>query len=253
MAEVLWPWFLQHALPPLVDITRVAQALDQIALEHRLALGSREGHDIRLRNLRVLAWRDRDLYLRLIDWGLFQRQAGADELAAMLERAGSVWTVAPDKRGLSRRVLPAAQDAVELVVSAKDKAAELIGTAWRAIYGREPNPTDGFNRAVKAVEAVACPVIVPDDKGATLGRAIGELRANKTRVATVFRSPRGTDPVDAVLAMMQLVWTNNYARHAADPSVPLDVTQAEAEAALHVAVTLVHWFQRGFVVAAGGA
>ncbi len=56
-----------------------------------------------------------------------------------------------------------------------------------------------------------------------------------------------SEPMDAVVHMPELVWTNNYARHASDSSVLIDVTQQEAEAVLHVAVTLVQWFQRKFV------
>jgi hypothetical protein len=49
---------------------------------------------------------------------------------------------------------------------------------------------------------------------------------------------------------MQLLWTAELSRHGtADESVPLDVSPSEAEAALHLAVTLVHWFHSGAIKA----
>ena len=156
--------------------------------------------------------------------------------------------MAPDERGLTRRVLPEAQAAAEQVVARGTNEAILIGQAWRFIYGRDPNPTAGYDKAVRAVEAVACPAIIPNDKDATLGQVIGILKKPLFgKYGTVFRNPRDTDPMNSVVALLESVWTNNYARHAADPNIPLDVSQAEAEAVLHAAVTLVQWFQRGFV------
>ena len=35
-----------------------------------------------------------------------------------------------------------------------------------------PDPTEAYAEAVKAVEGVACPLLCPDDRGATLGKAI---------------------------------------------------------------------------------
>jgi hypothetical protein len=48
--------------------------------------------------------------------------------------------------------------------------------------------------------------------------------------------------------MMQLLWTNDYARHInVDPNVPLNVTQEEAESAVVLALTLINWFASGSI------
>jgi hypothetical protein len=51
-----------------------------------------------------------------------------------------------------------------------------------------------------------------------------------------------------VVALLELVWKSQLDRHGtADPDVPLSVTHAEAEAAVHLAATLVQWFVTGAV------
>lgn len=55
-------------------------------------------------------------------------------------------------------------------------------------------------------------------------------------------APKGGQPVDMVRTAMSLLWTAQLDRHGTDDeSVPLSVSAAEAEAAVHLAVTLVNW------------
>jgi hypothetical protein len=135
-----------------------------------------------------------------------------------------------------------------MVVEDAPRAGTLIAEAWRHVYGLHPNPSIGYREAVRAVEVAACPAIIPDDTGATLGKAIAALRnAPPGKYVTVF-TEGGARPLEAVQKLMELVWKNQFDRHGtADESVPLTVSQGEAEAALHAAITLVQWFQRGFV------
>jgi hypothetical protein len=232
------------------DRVQVLQnVLSDLALAFQLNLGPADRADVRLTQLQKLLLKDGDLFLRVLDWALNWRTEGANAVSSVLEKAGSSWTVAPDKRGLTRRVLPEAQAAAEQVVARGGDAGTLIAQAWKLIYGPDPNPTAGYDKAVRAVEAVARPAIIPNDlKDGTLGRVIGNLKNRPPgKFGTVFKNPRDMEPLDSVIALMQLVWNNNYARHAGNPDVPIDSTQAEAEAVLHAAITLVQWFQRQYV------
>lgn len=48
--------------------------------------------------------------------------------------------------------------------------------------------------------------------------------------------------------MMRLQWKGQYDRHGSDDEeTPLHVGQDEAEAAVHLAITLVQWFRSGAV------
>ncbi len=177
----------------------------------------------------------------------------ADSLEELLITAGSAWTVAPDGEALTRRTAPEAAQAAKDIVASGSRAGPLVAAAWKHVYGRNPNPGNGYREAVRAIEAVAYLVVIPDDRAPSLGKTIAALReAPKGKYVTVFPETtldgKTQDPLEAVWKLMQLVWKSELDRHTpADDSIPLSVTQEQAEAALHAAITLVQWFQRGFV------
>jgi hypothetical protein len=48
--------------------------------------------------------------------------------------------------------------------------------------------------------------------------------------------------------MLDLLWKSQLDRHGTpDETVPLSVSLEEAEATLHLALTLVHWFRTGAI------
>ncbi len=77
-------------------------------------------------------------------------------------------------------MLPEAQAAAAQVVETGTNAGILIGQAWRLIYGREPNHTAGYDKAVRAVEAIVRPAIIPNDGKATLGDGTPETSRHLT-------------------------------------------------------------------------
>ncbi|MGL5858208.1 MAG: hypothetical protein ACRC35_07380, partial [Angustibacter sp.] len=88
---------------------------------------------------------------------------------------------------LQQRVHPtdiaAAQSSVQVTAGASrpDGGADLA-RSWEAAYGRSPNPSEAYRLAIRAVEHVALPVILPGNDRATLGTA-------KSRIA---QSPGGS-------------------------------------------------------------
>jgi hypothetical protein len=199
---------------------------------------------------------DSEYFLDLIDYTL--HVVGGDRrsvelLETLLVAAGSAWAVAPDNEALTRRTPPEAAEAAKDIVTSGSRAGPLVAAAWKHVYGRHPNPGTGYREAVRAIEAVACPVVIPDDPAPSLGKAIAALRNGpKGKYATVFPETtldgKPQEPLEAVRSLMQLVWKSELDRHTpADENIPLSVTQEQAEAALHAGVTLVQWFQRGFV------
>ena len=210
-------------------------------------------------SLLVVLKRDPQFFLDVVDLAL--RDLGdngavsdaIDRLDEMLRDGASAWMVAPDRRGLAERVLPELAESARQVIQSGSRAGELIAQAWRRIYGRDRDPSGGYHEAVRAVEAAARPIVVPNDATATLGKIIGTLRSEAEKFATVFGSDlEDFKPLDAVRDLMSLVWKYQRDRHGTDDeSVPLHVSPEQAEAALHAALTLVQWFQRGFVRAAG--
>lgn len=112
--------------------------------------------------------------------------------------------------------------------------------AWHDVYGREPTAGDAYREAVRAVEAAVKPIVTPSDPLATLGKMIKAIRDKPTKWAWELGEPT------EVANMMGRLWTSQLDRHGTDDeSHPLTVSLQQAEAAVHLAVTLVHWCQSG--------
>ena len=172
------------------------------------------------------------------------------ELDRALQQAGADYVVVQPseewvKFRLERRTTGAAAAAVRSQTSVRGNAADHLDKAWAAAFGREPTPSVAYSEAVKAVEAAAIPVVLPNDPVATLGKVVGELRANPQKYTVVLARDatpaRGATltPLEVVIALADLLWVNQTDRHA--PIVP--ISQAQAEVAVHVALTLVQTFR----------
>jgi hypothetical protein len=197
---------------------------------------------------------DGDYFLNLVDLLLsgITKKYEAQEVDQHLAEAGSAWTVDLAGDGpfrLLRRVDPTVTAAARAVINSAGRAGQHLAKAWNEVYGRNPDPSTAYREAVRAVEAVGAPVISPNNPKATLGTMIADMRNDPTKWVVVL-TPSAGDPVLMFRETMQLLWTAELSRHGtADESVPLHVSPSEAEAALHLAVTLVHWFHSGAIKA----
>jgi hypothetical protein len=207
-----------------------------------------------LNDIRSAFKRDGDLMLDCLDYLLSRddhRKAGTfgEQVKAVLQAGGSAWTVGPvgGRLGLVRRVPEAAQQALASALDQGGDPASLLATAWGKAFGRSPDPGRAYHEAVRAVEAAAHPVVTPNDDSATLGKIIGTMKSNPRRWAVTLGHSAKVDPPDVVRQMLDLLWTNEYERHATNKNVPLHITQEQAEAAVLLSLTLVSWFQAGHV------
>lgn len=228
------------------------------------------------RNLRIpLDWRQREhsaveslfrrceadpsLLVDLVDFALRNILLGTyfqnyEEVAGELDRAlresGAPWRVAPIdgnvNHRLERRVDPAAVAARARLARKEVLGSSHLAAAWESAYGRNPNPSRAYSEAVKAVEEVAVAAVLPNDATATLGRVIGTLRATSAQWDCVLGRESATanatlTPVEVVITMLDLLWGNQVDRHA-----PVEeVTQPQAETAVHLALALVEIFGSG--------
>ncbi len=163
-----------------------------------------------------------------------------EKLNDILRTGGSAWeaTVTGDGYALTRRDLAAAREAITQVQPLAQRAHTLLVDAWAAIATRDPNPNEGYDKSVKAVEAAAQPVVQPNHATATLGTILGEMRTNQARWTFVLGD------IDLIIAMATRLWTSHI-RHGTD--VRTDHSLAEADAALHLAIPLVRFFAGGLI------
>lgn len=169
----------------------------------------------------------------------------AATLQEILDRSGSAWTIGRDTEGafcLERRVDPTAQAIAQGEMSQSGNAAIHLRSAWHLAYGRGPNPSAAYRDAIRAVEAAARSVVTPNDSLATLGKMNNAIRDAPHKWITEIGD------VDTVLKMMQTVWKAQHDRHGTDDeSAPVNVSAAEAEAAVNLAVALVQMFRTGAI------
>lgn len=174
------------------------------------------------------------------------------ELDVLLEEGGSAYKVSPHHgMGLEHRVDPAVLQTFRATLrragDGRPHAANHLDLAWKHAYALHPDPTRAYLEAVKAVEAAVVPVVIPSDQIPTLGKAIASLRDGAANWMLVITTKDGSPaPVEPVAQMLSLVWEGQSDRHAGGPQTA-PVTQASAEAAVHLAAMLVQWFVAGVV------
>lgn len=197
-----------------------------------------------------------DDYLELVDAILYELTGTveADELSDILQHAGSVWTVVPRDEGprhyhfgLERRVESAITDSAHAVMSSSAKAGQHLRIAWHAVYGRAPKATEAYWESIRAVEAAGKPVVSPANDLTTLGTMIADVSAAPTKWRMTLNPKPGVDSIQTLIAMMRLLWKSHTNRHGS-PDESVEISDGEAMAALHLAVTLVQWFAGGSIV-----
>ncbi|MGQ4333206.1 hypothetical protein [Streptomyces hayashii] len=174
-------------------------------------------------------------------------------LEFVLDQGGSAYRINPEGDGLEVRIAPAVRDAVNQTVA--DAAAERaagsasvhLAAAWKAAYGRQPDPVRAYSEAIKAVESAAHSVIQPNHARATLGTMLGEIGNARAKFTTALNTPAGKDPIAPIESMMRALWDGQTSRHGKQTATVPETLEA-ARAGVHLAATLVQWFISGAVV-----
>ena len=228
--------------------TDILHAIEQ-HLRIRLPRGKAayQNHDLVNSALALLS--DPSKGLDLVDFCLSLCSERGDyrvrELQATLDSSASAWTVGQGSSGepcLERRVDPTVEAAAKEEMSQAGRAATYLRSAWHGVYGRDPNPSAAYHDAIRAVEAAARSIVTPKDDLATLGKMITAIGDAPHKWTTEIGD------VETIRKMMQTVWQAQHDRHGTDDETkPVNVSQPEAEAAVQMAVTLVHLFRSGAI------
>ena len=193
---------------------------------------------------------DESLALDVMDWLLGHGCGHAQSLEHILKSAGHVLRVSPDGNRLVERIDPALWDEYEQVTQPDDQASQYMQEAWALAFGREPNLSDAWGRAIKAIETLLKPIVSPKNNKATIGSMASALRQSPDkwecklpdRVYNVngeINSKRGIEVFIDALA------TIGYQpdRHGSDQ--PQDVDETTARSVLFLATTVVGWLRDG--------
>ena len=210
-----------------------------------------EGEAIRegVNGIRVAVGREERLHLALSDFLLAEGNGDGRQLDTVLYESGSIWKVGTrlGKPGLVRRVPEGAQAHADNVMAGSGDAGKILADAWGNAYGLNPDPSNAYRLAVKAVEEAAIPVVVPNQDDATLGHVIGRLKSDVNWCLPLTREHPDAPTSGVVLQTCQALWKGHHDRHGASGHSIPEVTPEEAETAVTFAVSLVHWFSSGMV------
>ena len=185
----------------------------------------------------------REIFIPALPPPVHLRHPRVTDLENILQISSSAWTIGLDGRGrfrLQRRVNDTTGKLAQGEMAHSGRAGRYLRDAWQNAYGRNPNPGTAYGDAIRAVEAAARPVLSPKNQRATLGTMIRDVKAKPEKWTTTIGN------VETVLGMMQAIWYSHSSRHGTDDETkPANVSQAQAEAAVRFAVTLVSVFRMG--------
>lgn len=222
--------------------------LDEVIMRTRAPVENAYSSSDMLEDLLLRCSRDQDLCLDVIDACLrFARHylGEPDDLRRQLADGGAVWTVSADGHSLQRAVETHAQKVFEAASSPVDTASDELTEAWVKAYGRDPDASDAWDHAIKAVEAILIPIIIPNEPKPTLGQAVGQLQQDRLW-KLLLPGPSDTYSVEPLVAMLRLLWPNPD-RHGS-PQHRRPPTLQEAQAVVHLAITIVQWGRDGQIV-----
>ena len=235
------------ALPLMAQIQlrlRISPPLDLKHINYALA------------SLKTRVNQDGTLFLDTLDLllHLAVSQSRRTGLSNILRTGGSVWDVRePDQRAASegaklvRRAPGPVADTMAIAASSSDRAHSHLNAAWGALMGRSPDPSVAYREAIRAVEAAAKPIVLPNNERATLGQMIAALRDKPDKWTFAIANSSPSDVAD----LAKMIWTGQVDRHGTDDmTVPESVTFEEADAAVYIAIALVRIFTADLVVRA---
>lgn len=166
----------------------------------------------------------------------------------LFQEGSSKWIAVKNDDGnitLEERVDETMRDAFEDAVSVISKSSDYLKESWIDIFGRNPNPSDGYGKAIKAIEAASWPIILPNDNTATLGKIIGEVGANPNKWASSISEKTPSTISKSLEQQMRLVWEGQTNRHGT--ATPIPESQEAAEQAIIIAVGVCNQFNRGHI------
>lgn len=164
------------------------------------------------------------------------------ELEAILLFGGSKWKVGERAGfpGLELRVPEGVSTAADDIIARPGNAGRRLAAAWEKLYGIKPDYSEAYSQAIKAVEDAVLPVVTPNDKVGTLGKAITVLE-NQKWTLNLAKSSEKAPPSEVLVKMLRMLWVGEPDRHGGNTE-GTEATFEESVLAVSIAVAVVNMF-----------
>jgi hypothetical protein len=224
--------------------------MKETAARIRSDVGYRYSQDDLMNVLLSVGRGDDDVFLDLIDATLSVWGKDANEWTALqrvLESAASVWRVGDDRESLTRIVSDEAQATFNAATSTADEATKELEEAWANAFGRNGDPSDAWDHAIKAVEDVLVSIVLPNLPKATLGAVRGHLDSQGNLWEMILPGRNQNHDVAPLVGMLDVIWPN-HDRHGGGQVPKRTPSMEEAPAVVTLAATIVQWHRVAWVV-----
>lgn len=175
-----------------------------------------------------------------------------EQLQELLEDGHMIYRVRADGRGLERRASAIATAAAVSATTSAERAgypaaAQRLIRAWDKAYALKPDPSSAYHDAIRAVEAIACPLFLPKANTPSLGTVLTHLDDARSKYRLVIADKTNTPaPIDAIIEMIRTLWHGHRDRHEGGPTSG-PITQESAQAAITLAICLVQLLSTGCI------
>ncbi|WP_216896673.1 hypothetical protein [Nocardia alni] len=172
----------------------------------------------------------------------------ASELRTLLANGGSLWTVSPSNDQLVLVVGEHAGKIYQYAIAVQDEATAELHEAWKNAYGRNGDASDAWDHAIKAVEDVLIPIVVPNKTNATLGNVLGQLGSPQSASLWKMMLPGSNQSHDvaAFVGMLRWLWPNHDRHGGSGPR--RTPSMEEARMIVTCAAMIVQWHRQGWIV-----
>jgi hypothetical protein len=223
--------------------------MQRLAAHIRSSIGSRYSRDHLMRAILREGANNQVLFLDIIDGALHIWGENANRwefLNEVLSSGASAWRVADDRMSLTQVVSDETKATYEAAISVADEPAQELKEAWSNAFGRNGDPSDAWDHAIKALEDILIPVVVPNQTKPNLGHVLGQLRNQGGAWEMVLPGASQTNDVAPLVAMLELVWPNHDRHGGTGPR--RTPSEQEGRGVVTLAATIVQWHREGWVV-----
>ena len=174
-----------------------------------------------------------------------------DNLETILMEGGSSYRLEKTRQQcrLEKRVDPVMQESTDRLFGSEENTPEMrhLQKAWDRTFGRDPDYQYAYAEVVRAVEAVICPLVEPNNGKSTLSSVANVMRSQPGWHYTIEpKDEHAQVPGGFMRLAVEAIMNNHQQRHESGGD-SASVTERQTKGALYMAVSIVQAAHDGLI------